>query len=62
LELGLVDNFTVGLLVKKLPSQFTSNNIFMQTVAWETRRRWVDNIKMDLVEVGWGGEKWIGLA
>jgi hypothetical protein len=26
------------------------------------RRRWVDNIGMDLVEVGWGDEDWIGLA
>jgi hypothetical protein len=26
------------------------------------RRRWVDNIKMDLEEVGWGGVDWIGLA
>jgi hypothetical protein len=26
------------------------------------RRRWVDNIKMDLVEVGWGDVDWIGLA
>jgi hypothetical protein len=26
------------------------------------RRRWVDNIRMDLVEVGWGGVDWIGLA
>jgi hypothetical protein len=26
------------------------------------RCRWVDNIKMDLLEVGWGGEDWIGLA
>jgi hypothetical protein len=25
------------------------------------RRRWVDNIKMDLGEIGWCGE-WIGLA
>jgi hypothetical protein len=25
------------------------------------RRRWVDN-RMDLVEVGWGGVDWIGLA
>jgi hypothetical protein len=24
------------------------------------RRRWVDNIRMDLVEVGWGDD-WIGL-
>jgi hypothetical protein len=26
------------------------------------RLRWVDNIRMDLVEVGWGGVDWIGLA
>jgi hypothetical protein len=26
------------------------------------RRRWVDNIKMDLTEIGWGGIDWIGLA
>jgi hypothetical protein len=26
------------------------------------RRRWEDNIKMDLQEVGCGGEDWIGLA
>jgi hypothetical protein len=25
------------------------------------RRRWVDNIKMDLSEIGWGGVYWIGL-
>jgi hypothetical protein len=27
-----------------------------------TRRRRVDNIKMDLLEIGWGGVDWIGLA
>jgi hypothetical protein len=26
------------------------------------RHRWVDNITMDLGEVGWGGVDWIGLA
>jgi hypothetical protein len=26
------------------------------------RRRWLDNIMMDLVDVGWGGVDWIGLA
>jgi hypothetical protein len=25
-------------------------------------RRWVDNIKMDLLEIGWGGVDWIGLV
>jgi hypothetical protein len=27
-----------------------------------TRRRWVDNIKMDLTEIGWDGMDWIELA
>jgi hypothetical protein len=26
------------------------------------RHRWVNNIKMNLVEVGWGDVDWIGLA
>jgi hypothetical protein len=26
------------------------------------RRRWADHIKMDLLEVGWGGVDWIGQA
>jgi hypothetical protein len=26
------------------------------------RRRWVDNIKMDLREIGWHGMDWIDLA
>jgi hypothetical protein len=26
------------------------------------RHRWVDNIRMDLGEVGWGDVDWIGLA
>jgi hypothetical protein len=26
------------------------------------RRRWVNNIKMDLLEIGWGGVDWISLA
>jgi hypothetical protein len=26
------------------------------------RRRWVDNIEIDLLEIGWGGVDWAGLA
>jgi hypothetical protein len=26
------------------------------------RRRWVDNIKIDLREIGWDGGDWIALA
>jgi hypothetical protein len=28
----------------------------------KTVGEWVDNIKMDLGEIGWGGVDWIGLA
>jgi hypothetical protein len=26
-----------------------------------TRRRWVHNLKMDLLEIGWGGVAWVGV-
>jgi hypothetical protein len=26
------------------------------------RRRWVDNIKMDLIEIEWDGVHWINMA
>jgi hypothetical protein len=26
------------------------------------RQRWVDNIKMDLIEIGWSGMDWTDLA
>jgi hypothetical protein len=26
------------------------------------RRKWMYNIKIDLLEIGWGGVVWIGLA
>jgi hypothetical protein len=31
-------------------------------LAGRLRRRWVDNIRMDLGEAGWGDVDWIGLA
>jgi hypothetical protein len=27
-----------------------------------SRQRWADNINIDLVEIGWGGVDWIGMA
>jgi hypothetical protein len=33
-----------------------------KTPLGRSRRRWVDNIRMDLVEVGWGDVDWIALA
>jgi hypothetical protein len=34
----------------------------MKETSWRPRRRWVDNIKMDLGKVGWGDVEWISLA
>jgi hypothetical protein len=31
-------------------------------VLWVPRRRWVDNIKMDLREIGWDGADWMDMA
>jgi hypothetical protein len=33
-----------------------------KTPLGRSRRRWVDNIKTDLREIGWGGMDWIDLA
>jgi hypothetical protein len=27
----------------------------------KSKTRWIDNIKMDFVEIGWGSVDWIGL-
>jgi hypothetical protein len=33
-----------------------------KTLLGRPRRRWVNNIKMDLTEIGWDGMDWIDLA
>jgi hypothetical protein len=43
----------MGVLVGKLEKKRTLRR---------SRRRWVDNIKMDLKEIGWGGRNRIDLA
>jgi hypothetical protein len=43
----------IGLLVGKPEGKRTLGR---------PRRRWVDNVKRDLGEVGWGDVDWIGLA
>jgi hypothetical protein len=47
-------------------------SVFLYNLCWEynetvlqlgrPRHRWVDNIRMDLGEVGWGDVDWIDLA
>jgi hypothetical protein len=38
-----------------------ANRILVGKPEGKTRRRWVDNIKMYLREIGWDGVVWIGL-
>jgi hypothetical protein len=38
------------------------NRILVGNPEGRPRCRWVDNIKMDLREIGWGGVDWIELA
>jgi hypothetical protein len=43
-------------------SEIKCNSEFLIDVTFKSRRRWVDNIKMDLREIGWDGVDWIDLA
>jgi hypothetical protein len=53
-------------------NQFVLESGFISLFQWQgsegkrplgrPRRRWVDNIKMDLGEIGWDGRDWIELA
>jgi hypothetical protein len=52
-ELLWIRYWTFGLLVGKLEGKRPLGR---------PRHRWVDNIRMDLVEVGWGDVDWIGLT
>jgi hypothetical protein len=40
----------------------TKNSSSIYTRRLRPKRRWVDNIKMDLREIGWDGVDWIYLA
>jgi hypothetical protein len=37
-------------------------DILLVNMLRRPRRTWVYNIRMDIVEIGWGGVDWIGLA
>jgi hypothetical protein len=50
------------LIVYRLRGPHDRPGIFPHFMEHEPRRRWEDNIKMDLREVGWGGMDWINLA
>jgi hypothetical protein len=36
--------------------------LFTKDTTRRPRRRWVDNVKIDLRQTGWGGMGWIDLA
>jgi hypothetical protein len=49
--------------VKKSKNENIQDYNFACGYVWvRPRCRWVDNIKMDLSEIGWGGVDWVGLA
>jgi hypothetical protein len=43
-------------------AMLTNGHAMLQTPLGRPRRRWVDNIKMDLREIGWDGGDWIDMA
>jgi hypothetical protein len=45
-----------------MSSTFISRKARRKRPLGTPRCSWVDNIKMDLVEIGWGGLDWIGLT
>jgi hypothetical protein len=53
--------------VARMGMKRTACRLLVRNTKWmkslgRSRRRWVDNTKMDHVEVRWGGVDWIGLA
>jgi hypothetical protein len=56
-----------GILTSTFKFTQTNEYILFQTCSEDSplgrpRRRWVDNIRIYLGEVGWGDVDWIGLA
>jgi hypothetical protein len=49
-------------VAKKNAHRILVGKIEEQTSLKKPKRRRVDNIKMDLGEIGWGGGEWIDLA
>jgi hypothetical protein len=47
---------------KKKEYKLLAGNLEGKRPLGRPRRRWVDNIRMDLGEVEWGDVGWIGLA
>jgi hypothetical protein len=56
----MVDNWLKGENYVNQNREILKSNI--KRPLGRPRRRWVDNIKMDLGEVGWDGVDWIDLA
>ena len=54
---------TTPIILSRLTAaQIQHTILYICTVIWRPRHRWVDNIRMDLQEVGCGYVDWIGLA
>jgi hypothetical protein len=48
--------------VARMGETRTAYRILVGKPEGRSRRRWVDNIKMDLREIGWDGRDWIEMA
>jgi hypothetical protein len=48
--------------VTRMGEKRSANRILVGKPQGRPRRRWVDNIKIDLRDIGWDGTDWIDLA
>jgi hypothetical protein len=58
-----VKEYEIGRACSRNAEKRNAHRIFVRKrSAGRPERRWVDNIKIDPKEVGWGGTDWIVLA
>jgi hypothetical protein len=48
----------MGRPVAQMGKNWNTYSYWWERLLRRPRRRWVDNIRMDLEEVGWGDEEW----
>jgi hypothetical protein len=57
----LTNTFSIHYSPVTLPSDAIYSELLMKLLG-RPRCMWVDNIKMELREIGWGGMDWVDLA
>jgi hypothetical protein len=64
-DLVAVGNYYVILILNSVKQNIGERKTWLLVGKPEgkrPRRRWANNIKIDLLQIGWGGVDWIGLA